>query len=131
LADYRDHYEALRAAGTQFVAISVDKPSQSEELRGQLHLPFRILSDADRRIVREWGVFNARERGGIAKPSVFIIDEDRRILFKSIDGIRTRVPASEVVHALQSGTTSAPSAKFGYWPTFNDFIRGFRNNFRR
>jgi len=131
LADYRDYYEAIRAAGAGLVAIAVDTPSQSEQLRRELSLPFPILSDADRRVVREWGVFNARERGGIAKPSVFIVDADRRILFKSTDGIRSRASASEVVAAIQTGTAETPTTKFGYWPSLSDWIRGFRNNFRR
>jgi peroxiredoxin len=126
LADYRDHYDAIRAAGAELVAIAVDAPTQSEELRRELHLPFRILSDVDRSVVREWGVFNPRKRGGIAKPSVFILGSGREILFKSIDEVRTRVEAAEVVHALQAPTAKVPRRKRGYWPSLDDFIRAFR-----
>jgi peroxiredoxin len=131
LADYRDHYQAIRAAGADLVAISVDKPSQSAQVRRELDLPFRILSDADRRVVREWGIFNKRERGGIAIPSVFIVSAERRVLFRSIDGIRTRVAADEVVRALQTPGTQAPRTKFGYNPGLSDFIRAIRYNLRR
>jgi peroxiredoxin len=131
LADYRDHFREIRSAGAGLVAISVDKPSQSEQLRRELDLPFRILSDADRRVVREWGIFNKRERGGIPIPSVFIIGADRRILFRSIDGIRTRVAASEVVRALQTPGMDAPRAKFGYNPGLSEFIHAIRNNLTR
>jgi peroxiredoxin len=130
LADYRERYQEIRSAGADLVAISVDRPSQSEALRCELDLPFRILSDADRRVVREWGVFNPRERGGIARPSVFIVDADRRILFRSLDGVRTRVAAGEIVHALQTAGANAPRAKFGYTPRLREIVHAVRNNFR-
>jgi peroxiredoxin len=130
LADYREHYRAIRAAGADLVAISVDKPSQSAQLRHELDLPFRILSDADRRVVREWGIVNERERGGIAKPSVFIINADRRVLFRSCDGVRPRVAADEVIRALQTPGMHAPRAKFGYNPGLGEMIRAIRNNIR-
>jgi peroxiredoxin len=130
LADYRDRYQAIRAAGADVVAISVDKPSRSEELRRELDLPFPILSDADRYVVREWGIFNQRERGGIAKPAVFIIDADRRVLFRSVDGVRTRVGADEVIRALQTPGTNAPRAKVGYRPGLGEIIHAIRNNIR-
>jgi peroxiredoxin len=130
LADYREHYKEIRAAGADLVAISVDKPSQSAQLRRELDLPFRILSDADRQVVRAWGVFNARDRGGIARPAVFIVDADRRILFESIDTVMTRVAASEIVRALQTPGTDGPRAKVGYKPGWSEWVRAIRNNAR-
>lgn len=59
------------------VAVSVDAPETSEALRVQLSLPFRILCDTERRVVRDWDLYDARERGGIAKPAVFVIDPNR------------------------------------------------------
>jgi peroxiredoxin len=130
LADYRDHYEAIRAAGAELVAVSVDSPAQSERLRRDLALPFPILSDAARRVVREWDVYNPRERGGIARPSVFIVDADRRILFQSLDGIRSRVAAAEVLSALQTPKRQTASSRFAYTPGLRELILAIRNNVR-
>jgi peroxiredoxin len=128
LADYRDHFDDIRAAGADLVGISVDTPAQSETLRRDLGLPFPILSDADRRVVQEWGIFNERERGGIAKPSVFIIDRDRVVRYVGLDTTTTRAPASEIVRLLH--TPGAVPRRRVYIPRLTDFLRGVRNLMR-
>src|SRR5260370_67525 len=55
LADYRERYLEIRSAGADVVAVSVDAPDKSEALRVRLSLPFAILCDTERRVVREWG----------------------------------------------------------------------------
>jgi peroxiredoxin len=128
LADYRDHYDAIRAAGADLVVISVDTPAQSKALQQDLALPFPILSDADRRVVQEWGIYNPREHGGIAKPAVFIIDRDRRVGYVQIDSVATRTPASEIVRLLR--TPGIVPRRRVYIPHLRDFVHGFRNMVR-
>src|SRR4051812_45176527 len=54
LADYRDRYHQSRAAGASLAAVSVDTAAQSEALHTQLSLPFPILCDRERHVIREW-----------------------------------------------------------------------------
>jgi peroxiredoxin len=128
LADYRDHYEAIRTAGADFIAVSVDTPAQSETLRRERALPFPILSDADRRVVQDWGIYNARERGGIAKPAVFIIDRDRTIRYVQVDTVARRAPASEIIRLLR--TPGVVPRRQVYIPRLTDFARSLRNMIR-
>jgi len=100
LAEYRDLYSSLRGAGANAAAVSVDAPEKSESVRRELRLPFSILSDAERRVVREWNIYNAKEKGGIAKPAVFILNPDRTVRFASVDEVASRVPAAEIVRRL-------------------------------
>ena len=65
--DYREHYQEIRAADAGIVAVSVDTREKSEVLRLELDLPFPILCDTERRVVKDWDIYNAREKGGIAK----------------------------------------------------------------
>jgi peroxiredoxin len=67
LADYRNHYEEIRGLGANIVAISVDPPEKSEAVRRELNLPFLILCDTDRSIIREWD--NTMRAKGAASPS--------------------------------------------------------------
>jgi peroxiredoxin len=130
LADYRDHYQDIRAAGADVVAISVDTPQRSELLRRQLALPFTILSDADRRVVNEWNILNRHERHGIAKPSVFIIDPDLRVRYASIDDTMRRIVPNDVLPPLRGiATESAPRRRM-YIPRLRDWRQALRNNFR-
>ncbi len=65
MADYRDHYPEIQSAGASLVAVSVDAPGKSEALRNHLSLPFPILCDTERRVVRDWGIYNTREKGAL------------------------------------------------------------------
>jgi peroxiredoxin len=127
LADYRDHYQEIRAAGADVVAISVDRPERSERLRRDLNLPFAILSDADRRLVKAWDIFNPREFGGIAKPAVFVIDTNRDVLFSSVDAVRKRMGASEIATMLRGRTFTPSPARRAYTPRAGDFRLSLRN----
>jgi len=130
LADFRDHYEEIRAAGATLVAISVDAPEVSEAMRRQIGLPFTILSDTERQVVKAWDIYNSREKGGIAKPAVFIIGSGLTTQFASLDTVAVRVPASEIVRILRGLQPAALARRRVYIPTLANFIRGLRNFFR-
>ena len=129
MADFRDHYEEIRAAGATLVAISVDAPEVSEALRRQISLPFAILCDTERQVVKAWDVYNSGEKGGIAKPAIFIIGSGLTAQFVSLDSVAVRVPASEMVRILRGLEPAAPARRRVYIPTPANFIRGLRNFF--
>lgn len=129
MADYATHYDEIRSAGADLVAVSVDPPAKSEEVRRQLHLPFAILSDQNKRVIQDWDIYYPRERGGIAKPSVFIIDRNRTVLFASVDRTNSRVPTADIVRILQT-REAAPAPRKAYFPRLTDFVRAIRNGIR-
>lgn len=130
MADYRDHYEEIRAAGAGLVAASVDSPPKSEVLRRELRLPFPILCDTERRLIQDWDIYNAREKGGIAKPAVFVIDRDRTVRYSKVDHIATRVPAPEIVRILGAAAGTPPLRRKIYVPSLGDFVRALRSKSR-
>ena len=129
MADYRDHYEEIRAAGASVAAVSVDPPAKSETLRRKLRLPFPIFCDAERRVIQDWDIYN-REKGGIAKPAVFIIGRDRVVRFSSVDQVATRLPPSEIVRILGNGAGGQTVRRKVYIPRVNDFVRAIRSKRR-
>jgi thioredoxin-dependent peroxiredoxin len=129
LADYRDHYAEIRSAGANVVAVSVDSAAKSEALRRELGLPFPILCDTERRAAKDWGIYNSKERGGIAKPALFVIDRDRTVEHAKIHNVAMRVPASEIVHVLR-GTGQREAQRKIYIPRVSDFFRAIRNMLR-
>ena len=130
MADYREHYPEIRSAGASLVAVSVDSCEASEALRTQLALPFPILCDTERRVVKDWDIYNARERGGIAKPAVFVIDPNQVVRYASVDSVATRVPALEIVRWLQSAANAPPIRRKVHIPTLSEWIRAILNNFQ-
>jgi peroxiredoxin len=130
LADYRDHYDKIRVSGANLVAVSVDSPETSEAVRRDLRLPFMILCDTARRVVRDWDIYNPRERGGVAKPAVFILDPGRTVRYASVDGVSSRTPGSEIVRLLPATAETPPARRKHYTPTPADFFRAIRNSIR-
>jgi peroxiredoxin len=127
LAEYRDCYASFRAAGAEVVAVSVDAPEKSESVKRELRLPFAILSDLRRRVVREWGIYNPREKGGIAKPAVFILSPERTVRFASVDEVASRVPAAEILRRLSDKTLKVAETRKKIIPGPATFFRAIRN----
>jgi peroxiredoxin len=128
LADYRDREAAIRAAGAKLAVLSVDSPEKSQAVRQELRLTFPVLSDTHRRVVREWGVYNAREKGGIAKPAVFILDPGRVVRFVSVDEVASRVPASEIARLLSARDGAPPPHRRALVPRPGNFFRAVSNS---
>jgi len=78
-------------------ALAVDSPEQSERVRRQYELPFPILCDTQREVVRAWGLFNAEEKGGIAVPAIVLVGRDHRIRLMMVEGVATRVRAADLL----------------------------------
>jgi peroxiredoxin len=130
LAEYRKQYSAIRAASAEMAAISVDGPEKSEAVRDQLGLPFSILCDTERLVVREWSVYNAREKGGIAKPAVFIVEPGRIVRYVSVDEVASRVPASEIIGLLSVKGRISPAQRRTLIPRPGNFFSATRNSIR-
>lgn len=112
------------------VAVSVDAPEKSESVRLDLRLPFAILSDSQRRVVREWGIYNPDEKGGIAKPSVFILAPDRTVRFASVDEVASRVPAAKILRCLSEQRSCSGADRKTKIPGLVTFFRAVRNALR-
>ena len=111
------------------VAVSVDLPERSEALRRELRLPFPLLCDTTRQVVQRWNPYDPREKGGIAKPAVFVIERDRTVRYGAVDAVATRVPAKEIVRLLQTTATQAQSARRKtYLPRLGEWMRAIRHN---
>lgn len=109
----------------------MDAPDKSEALRVHLSLPFPILCDTERRVVRDWGIYNSAERGGIAKPAVFIIDPSHVVRYAAVNTVVMRVPAAEIVSLLQNGAEGQPVRRRVYLPLFSEWKSAIRHFIQR
>jgi peroxiredoxin len=103
LAEYRDLYDRICQTGADVAAVAVDQPKSSASVRDELKLPFPILCDIQRTLVKSWGVHNETEKGGIAETSVFVVDPAGVVRLASVDTMTSRVPAAGVLEFLQNG----------------------------
>ena len=77
----------MRQRHGALLAISVDAPQDSQRVVQDLALPFRILSDSGRAVIRAYGLMH--ENGGpegetIAVPAQLLVDRDGTIVWRHV-----------------------------------------------
>jgi hypothetical protein len=109
------------------------EPTGSGLLAEQLRLPYRLLCDPGREVVRAYGLFNAGEKGGIAYPATFVLEPDRTVRFRSLDRTTSRVDLETLFAFLRTGVGSeAPVEphRSGVIPGLRDWSRAIGNALR-
>jgi peroxiredoxin len=78
LCTFRDSMTQLNQANAQVLGISTDTFFALKAFHEQQKLTFSLLSDFNKEVIRQYGVFNEDMIGlkGIAKRAVFVIDKD-------------------------------------------------------
>src|SRR5438309_6226216 len=86
LCTFRDSLARLNAANAQVYGISVDTFFTLKAFQEQQGLTFPLLSDFNKQVIRDYGVFNEDMIGlkGIAKRAVFVIDKDGVVRHKEV-----------------------------------------------
>ena len=78
LCTFRDQLGRLNGANAQVYGISVDTFFALKAFQTAQKLTFPLLSDFNKQVIRDYGVFNEDMVGlkGIAKRAVFVLDKD-------------------------------------------------------
>jgi glutaredoxin-dependent peroxiredoxin len=78
LCTFRDSLARLNQANAEVYGISVDTFFTLKAFHDQQRFTFPLLSDFNKQVIREYGVFNEDMIGlkGIAKRAVFVLDKD-------------------------------------------------------
>ena len=102
--DFRDNLSRLRAAGAQVVGVSNDQPQLHEKFAAKYELNFPLLSDADKGVVKAYGVFKkkslyGREFMGIER-TTFVIDR-KGMVRKVFPKVKVDGHAAAVLDALK------------------------------
>ena len=122
MADFRDHFDAISAAGFDLAAISVDPTRAAALLQAELYLPFDLLCDTDRSVIRSWDLLNEHEHGGIPIPAVVTIGHGRAVLGRSLDSMTRQVSPQDLLAALESTDSGPPPRRF-LMPRLFEFLR--------
>src|SRR3954465_3490092 len=86
LCTFRDALGKLNNLNAQVFGISVDTFFALKAFADQQHLTFPLLSDFNKQVIREYGVFNEDMIGlkGIAKRAVFVLDKNGVIRHREV-----------------------------------------------
>jgi len=94
----------IRALDGDVLAVSVDAPEQSAEIVEAYGLEFPVLSDPQAGVIRQYGILHPDGGldGDIARPAVFIIDRDGRVVWRELtDNWRIRVRPGRILEELR------------------------------
>jgi alkyl hydroperoxide reductase subunit AhpC len=53
-------------------------------------------------MITRWGVLNAKEKGGIAVPSVFVVDSELRVRLVAVEEVYRRLSPGDVLEFIRS-----------------------------
>ena len=74
---YQDGLAKFEAADTQVLGISVDSNPANQHWAQELGVSFPLLSDFNRKVVADYGIFNAER--GFANRATFVIDKEGKV----------------------------------------------------
>jgi peroxiredoxin len=77
------------------IALSADSPADAQKVAVELNLTFPILSDVYKNFIKQYGVLHPSE--GIARPSLFVVNKEGRIVWKYIGTEASDRPSIDVV----------------------------------
>jgi peroxiredoxin len=92
-----EDYEKIKQAGADLIAISVDNQSFAWSTGQTTGAKYQILSDSDKKVITSYGILNAQEHGGIAHPSIFILDKTGRIRYLHVGKDPQDRPSDEAI----------------------------------
>jgi peroxiredoxin Q/BCP len=71
---FRDDVTQLRTAGARVLGVSVDDVKSHTEFAAKYHVPFPLLSDADKAVAKRYGVLVSKLGFSYARRDTFLID---------------------------------------------------------
>src|SRR3989440_5855381 len=104
LCTFRDSLAQLNKMNAQVLGISVDTFFTLKAFRDHEKFTFPLLSDFNKQVIRDYGVFNEDMIGlkGIAKRAVFVLDKNGIIRHKEVlDDARNEPNYERVFQTLQ------------------------------
>ncbi len=81
----RDTADEMARRGGRLVTVSVDRPEDSARVVQQQHLPFHILADVDRGVIKSYGLVHhggGLKKEDIAIPAYVLIERGGRIAWR-------------------------------------------------
>jgi peroxiredoxin len=111
LEDIQAHLADFKAQDAEIIAISADDTAHAMQSVGEHGLQFTVLPDADKTIIKRYGVANVG-REGIAWPALYIVDKAGKVRLSYADSQGHRMQSEEILPTL-SKISGKPIASKG------------------
>ncbi|MCS7177437.1 MAG: peroxiredoxin [Candidatus Kapabacteria bacterium] len=106
MCTFRDSFGRLQGANANLVAISVDGPFANKAFAAENNLPFPVLSDYNREVIRLYDVYHEDFAGlkgyTAAKRAIFVLDETGTVRYRWVtENPAMEPPYEEVFQAVE------------------------------
>ena len=112
LTNLQSHLSDFKAQDAEIIAISADDKMHAAQSVGEHGLTFSVVPDADKKIIKEFGVANISKKG-IAWPSLFVVDKKGVVQLSFANQEGHRLHSNEILPVLAK-ITGRPAPKLGY-----------------
>jgi peroxiredoxin Q/BCP len=102
--NFRDEISLFQGLNAEIIGISADSEASHQKFAGKFDLPFILLSDPDRKVIKEYGVWKEKNNFGIKALGIvrttFVIDENG-IIAKVFNKVKVEGHNQEVKKILE------------------------------
>lgn len=99
----KENYKRLKEDGFEVIGVSPDSQEKHKKFIEKFNLPFRLISDSEKKILNDFGVWGEKKMYGKIYTGVhrttFIIDENGTIL-KIFPKVKTKEHYEQIMKAL-------------------------------
>jgi len=100
---FRDVYDDFLAKDAVVLGISGDTPESHTKFRDKFNLPFHLLADVDKKIIKRFGSWGEKKSGGRTYDGIlrttFVLDE-QNVIIKAYPKVKTETHAAEILELL-------------------------------
>ena len=97
--DLRDHYDQFLQQGFDIIGVSADSEKSHQKFIAQHQLPFRLISDTEKKVLQDYGAWGEKKNYGKTYMGIlrktFIIDEEG-VIIKIIDKVKTKEHSTQI-----------------------------------
>ncbi len=83
------------------ITVSTDSAEELDAYRVKSGLPFMMLSDSEKKLIKEYDLVNESERGGIAVPAIIVIDRDGKTRYSHVQAKYLRIRNKRLLQELE------------------------------
>ena len=101
----RDNYDDLLNKGYKIIGVSPDKPEKQKKFAEKYNLPFPLLADVDKEMIKAYGAWGikkmyGKEYEGLLR-TTYVIDEEGKIA-KVFPKVKTKDHADQILEAMNN-----------------------------
>lgn len=101
--DLRDNYSSFLSKGFEVIGVSADSEKSHQKFISKYELPFRLISDVDKKVLKDYGAWGEKKLYGKSFLGIlrrtFIINEEG-IIEKIIEKVNTKEHSKQIFEEL-------------------------------